>query len=92
MSHTTSQVLRRRAHRLLTLANEIERSPVLRLDSFAGDDTWRGSRPQLCRNLLHANQAQLHSDADGLRSQAYLFEQQAEQLAAIEALQPGRAS
>ena len=92
MSHTTSQVLRQRAHRLRTLADDIERSPVLRLDSYAGDDTWRGSRPQLCRNLLRTNQAQLHSDADGLRWQAYLFEQQAEQLAAIEALQPGRAS
>ena len=92
MPHNTSQVLRRRADQLLTLANQIERSPVLGLNSFAGDETWRGSRPQLCRNLLAANQAQLHNDVDELRWQAHLFEQQAEQLAAIEALQPGRAS
>lgn len=92
MSHNTSQVLRRRADQLLTLANQIEQSPVLRLGNFAGDETWRGSRPQLCRNLLSANQAQLHNDVDELRWQAYLFARQAEQLAAIEALQPGRAS
>ena len=83
MSHTTAQTLQRRVRRLRALADDLERSPVLRLD--ASNDIWRGSRPHLCPDLLHADQARLHSDADGLRWQAYLFEQGAHQLAAIEA-------
>lgn len=90
MSHTTSHTLQRRVRRLRALAEDLERSPMLRLDSGVCDDMWSGSRRQLCPNLLQANQAQVHSDADRLRWQAYLFELGASQLAAIEAHRAAR--
>lgn len=80
MSYSQSSHLRRRAQHLVELATAIERSAVLGLDAAAGDDTWRGGRPQLCVNLLATNQRQLHDAVDGLRWRAYLLEQQARQL------------
>lgn len=62
------------------------------LERHADNDTWRGRRPLLCVNLLRRNQAQLHAEIDGLRWQAYLFEQRAAHLDQAAALQPGRAS
>ena len=67
MALTTSQTLQRRVRRLRALADDLERSPTLRL-----------------HDGLHAEQARRHSVADGLRWQAYLFEQGAHRLAAIE--------
>lgn len=75
--------LRRRAARLRTLAAEIEMLPVLRLDTSAREDTWRGRRPSLCRATLATNQHQLYSAADGLRWQAYRLEHHADELDAI---------
>ena len=49
----------------------------MNLDHHAGDDTWRGRKPSLCRAILAANLHQLHAAAEDLRWQAYLFEQQA---------------
>ncbi len=73
MTPTTSQTLRRRVRRLRALADDLERSPVLRLGD--GRRTSQG---------IHADQERLHGDADRLRWQAYLFEQGAHQLVAIE--------
>jgi hypothetical protein len=84
--------LRRRAQRLRQLASSIETSLVMSLERHARTDTWRGRRPMLCVNLLRHNQAQLHAEVDGLRWQAYLFDQRAARLDLAAALQPGRAS
>ncbi len=69
--------LRARAHRLRQLAVAIEATPAMRLERFAGDDTWRGPRPHLCRDLLRRNLAQLHQAADDLRWRAYVLEERA---------------
>lgn len=71
---------RRRAAELRALATTIEAGPVMRLEQLAGDDTWRGLRPTLCRTLLATNVHQLHQAADDLRWQAWLFEQRADEL------------
>ena len=92
MSLTHAADLRRRARRLRALATRIEQLPVMRLERFAGDDTWIGARPLLCRNLLLANQSQLHHEADQLRWQGYLFERRAAELETLAAIQAGRAS
>lgn len=86
-----AQLLRRRAHHLRRLAENIEASPVMHLDRYGDADTWRGSRPELCRATLAANQHQLHSAADDLRSNAYRFEQQAQELEAVARSQIGLA-
>lgn len=92
MSHAQAAHLRRRATRLRGLASTIERAQAMVLDRYAGLDTWRGQRPQLCRNLLLTNQAQLHSEAEQLRWQAYLFERRAAELEVQAHLLAGRVS
>ncbi|NND76504.1 MAG: hypothetical protein HKN44_16020 [Ilumatobacter sp.] len=86
MSHAAADHYRRRARRLRSLALRIEHSFAMQLDSFAGDDTWRGRRPGLCRTTLRSNQRQLHHAADQLRWQAFLFDRRADQLDAAAAL------
>ena len=83
--------LRQRAHDLRRLAEAVEASPVMHLDQHADVDTWRGTRPDLCRVTLAANQQQLHATADDLRGHAYRFEQQARELEAIAQKQIGLA-
>jgi len=92
MSEHEAIELRRRAQRLRHLASRIESSRVMSLERHAGNNTWRGRRPLLCINLLRHNQAQLHAEVDGLRWQAYLFDQQAARLDQAVTLFPGRAS
>lgn len=80
--------LHERARELRRLATRIEELPVLRLDAEAGDDTWTGPRPALCRSTLQVNQRQLHQAADDLRWRAHRFEVEAlelERRAALEA-------
>jgi hypothetical protein len=75
-----AQELRRRARHLRELATRIERLPVMSLELWADDDTWRGPRPSLCRTTLRVNQHQLHAAADDLRSHAWRFELDADAL------------
>ncbi len=63
----------------------------MRLDHHGDVDTWRGPRSDLCRSTLAANQHQLHAAADDLRSHAYRFEQQADELDAVARSQIGLA-
>ena len=77
---TRANQLRQRSQHLRELAEAIEASPVMRLDRHGDVDTWRGSRPDLCRATLAANQHHLHTAADDLRWHAYRFEQQALEL------------
>lgn len=72
--------LRVRVDDLRRFAGELERTPATRLDAHAGDHTWRGQRPHLCRLMLHVNLRQLHEAAEELRWQALLLERQAEEL------------
>ena len=76
----TSSTLHHRAATLRALAAAIERTPATMLEQLAGDDTWRGDRPLLCRNVLVANLAQIHSAADDLRAYAWQLERQARDL------------
>lgn len=85
MSHA-ADLARRRARRLRSIAVRIEHSPVMRLEQFAGDDTWTGPSPELCQSTLRTNLAQLHRAADELRWQAWLFEQRANALDLASAL------
>ena len=75
--------MRGRAGHLRDLATTIEQMPVMRLDRWCDDDTWRGPRPWLCRATLQRNQHQLHAAADDLRLHAHRFELEAEHLDAI---------
>ncbi|MGB0112560.1 MAG: hypothetical protein WBP59_05025 [Ilumatobacteraceae bacterium] len=75
--------LRRRSHHLREVASTIERLGALRLELHAGDDTWRGRRPLLCRSVLAANQQQLHAAVDHLRWTAITFEHRADELDAV---------
>ena len=68
------------------IAEQLDHTPAADVDRLAGDDTWRGRRPALCRFVLRINLAQLHAAADDLRWQALLLEQQADQLDALAAL------
>lgn len=72
--------LRERADDLRRFAEQLEHTPAADVDRLAGDDTWRGRRPALCRFVLRINLAQLHAAADDLRWKAALLEQQADQL------------
>lgn len=80
MSDPDAIHLRHRAQHLRELATTIEQTAALRLDADAREDTWRGPRPLLCTNLLATNQRQAHEAIESLRWQAFLFEQQADQL------------
>lgn len=75
--------LRRRAAVLRAFADRIEHLPVLRLDHLAGEDTWSGPRPELCRATLASNQHQLYAAADELRWYALRFEREADQLDSV---------
>jgi hypothetical protein len=82
--------MRQRAAALRNLAEAIETTPAMSLEHAAGDDTWLGQRPMLCRSVLVANLAQLHHAADDLRMQAWQLERRADQLDAMSfAAQPG---
>lgn len=83
----TSSSLHHRAATLRALAATIERTPATSLERFAGDETWRGPRPLLCRNVLVANLAQLHGAADDLRGHAWRLERQARDLDAAASFQ-----
>lgn len=80
MTATRSSDLRDRAARLRAFATRIEQLPVLRLDLAAGDDTWRGPRPALCRAMLEVNQHQLHAAADDLRWHALRLDREVDEL------------
>jgi|TARA_R110002110_G_scaffold75033_1_gene198418 hypothetical protein len=84
--------LRRRAQRLRHLASRIDASLVMTLERHAGNNTWRGRRPLLCVNLLRHDQSQLAAEVEGLRWQAYLFDQQAARLDQAAVLHPGSTS
>jgi hypothetical protein len=74
---TTNQdasTLRARARLLRMLAIELERTPVMALERFAGDDTWRSPRAAACGHELVAGQTRLLHAADDLRWTAMQFE------------------
>ncbi len=81
----TPSTLRQRAAALRALATTIEGTPAMSLEHLAGDETWRGPRPQLCQSVLIANLAQLHAAVDDLRSQAWHLEREANELERAEA-------
>ena len=64
----------------------------MRLDRYGDIDTWRGSRPDLCRATLAANQQQLYGAAEDLRTNAWWFDRQADELDAIARLRLGQVS
>ena len=67
---TTSQqasTLRARARLLRTLAIEIEATPAMALERYAGADTWRSPRADACWHELVADQTRLLHAADELR-------------------------
>jgi hypothetical protein len=83
MMNARANQQRQRARHLRGLANTIESLTVMGLEGYADDDTWRGTRPALCRSVLASNQRQLHAAADDLRWHAHRIEQQAAELDAI---------
>jgi 1,2-phenylacetyl-CoA epoxidase catalytic subunit len=85
-SPDTAAVLRRRAADLRQLAATIEQTPATTLEYAAGEDTWRGQRPDLCRSMLVANLAQLHAAVDDLRGHAWQLARRADQVEVASAL------
>ena len=67
---TTSQqasTLRACARLLRTLAIELEGTPAMALERFAGADTWRSPRADACGHELVADQTRMFHAADDLR-------------------------
>jgi hypothetical protein len=87
MTNLHADHLRRRARHLLHVAGAIDATPALRLHECAREDTWRGRRPLLCENLLATNRRQATEAILGLRLQAFLMEQRAQQLELAAALE-----
>ena len=74
---TTNQdasTLRARARQLRALAVELERTPAMALERFAGGDTWRSPRADVCAHELVADQTRILHAADDLRWTALQFE------------------
>ncbi|MGH9132987.1 MAG: hypothetical protein ACRDZZ_03560 [Ilumatobacteraceae bacterium] len=72
-----ASLLRSRAQALRALAIELERTPAMELERFAGTDTWRSPRADACGNQLIADQMSVFHAADDLRWTAMRFEQRA---------------
>lgn len=82
-THTAEAArLRRRAQSLRDLADRIGRTPALDLGRHAGDETWRGPGPALCRAVLAANAAQLRNAATALHRHALSLDHEAARLEA----------
>ncbi len=62
-----ASTLRARARLLRTLAIELERTPAMALERYAGTDTWRSPRADACAHELVADQTQMFHAADELR-------------------------
>ena len=77
--------LRQRAAHLRDFAARMERTPALKLGDRAGVDTWRGPKAHGCEADLHRYRQRIHAEADGLRTQAWLFEQRAAEIEAADA-------
>ena len=74
---TTNQdpsTLRMRARLLRALAVELERTPAMALDRYAGTDTWRSPRADACDRELVVDQTRMFHAADELRWTALQFE------------------
>lgn len=67
-------MMRARAQLLRTLAVELERTPALALERFAGADTWHSPRADACRDQLISDQTRLLHAADELRWTALRLE------------------
>jgi hypothetical protein len=76
-THTDPDHLRRRARSLSAFAGQLEALRAMRLQNFAGPDTWHTPRADLCRHLLGANQAQVRAAIDELRQGAVQLERRA---------------
>lgn len=77
---TTTQdasTMRARAQHLRALAIELERTPAMALEHFAGADTWCSPRADTCRDQLIADQTRMFHAADDLRWTALRLEQRA---------------
>jgi hypothetical protein len=80
---TTNQdaaTLRARARLLRSLAVELERTPAMALERFAGAETWRSPRAEACAHELLADQTLMFHAADELRWTALQFERYATDL------------
>ena len=69
-----ASTLRARARLLRTLAIELERTPAMALERYAGSDTWRSPRADACGHELVADQTQILHAADELRWTALQLE------------------
>jgi hypothetical protein len=80
---TTNQdasTLRARARLLRALAVELEGTPAMALERFAGAETWRSPRADACAHELSADQTRIFHAADDLRWTALQFERYATDL------------
>lgn len=68
------------ATELRTLASTIEGLPLMRLDAFAGPDTWHGPVPADRVDRLRQFQQRLHGDVEDLRRRAWWLDQEADSL------------
>ncbi len=66
--------MRARAQLLRALAVELERTPAMALERFAGADTWRSPRADACGHELVADQTRMLHAADELRWTALQLE------------------
>lgn len=67
-----------RAHRLRRLAERLSRLAALALGDIAGEDTWRGPRPDLCRTMLEHNSRQIRRRSEELLATAREMERRVE--------------
>ena len=77
--------LRAGADELRALAARLEAAQAMTLHLDAGDATWRGPGPELCRRLLAGNQYQLRLAAEELRRRGGILDRRATEVE-VEAL------
>jgi hypothetical protein len=74
IANQDASTMRARAQLLRALAVELERTPAMALEQFAGADTWRSPRADECHSELVADQTRIHHAADELRWTALRLE------------------
>lgn len=90
LDQISSDSLRARAAHLRDLSRCIDHSLIMRLDDWAGEDTWQMPRADLCRQLLRTSQRQLGRCCESLLATARQLEQQAEALDSMSVLGAAR--
>ena len=82
MSHAQAAHLRRRAADLRTLADQMQHTPSMTLQTHSTVDTWYGPRAEECNQSLATAQRVVHLAIDDLADSAWRLDRDADELEA----------